>query len=280
MSTAIELRTHAMALSPAMARARHSGRKRVTRRIVGPANTLVDGRGISAARWSALQLDLAKAFADLGPSPAGNPGPYLKATSRADPRENIMHRLYPRIMPGDRIRWKETWQITAWDHEDRYLALAYPSTPSAPRRSITLDDDIDPDGDIYERYWEQCSTDMHKAGIPSDANGDFIIPEGSPIPTRKRPGRFMPSWAARYVDPVTDVRLERITDITQEQCIAEGVMGLAPADLGGDPAQWPPHGSSPITIFQALWESINGPGSFSPNVWVWVIQFDHAPLQA
>jgi len=72
------------------------GRKTQTRRVLSPINTLIDGRAPKKGEWE--QLDLAHAWIDPSPSPAGNPGPYFKV-------DNIVtgtgHRLYPRAQPGD-----------------------------------------------------------------------------------------------------------------------------------------------------------------------------------
>lgn len=94
---------HGLMLSDPMVVARHEGRKTQTRRLIGPANTYVDGRRMAPKRWNELAYDLAHAWVDPGPSPAGNPGPYLKA----ERKDTMMSRLYPIYQPGDRIWWKE-----------------------------------------------------------------------------------------------------------------------------------------------------------------------------
>lgn len=77
---------------------------------INAANSLIDGsRSRYGIPWR--ELDLAGAWIDPGPSPAGNPGPYLKAR-RLDPldlsREHpvgTVHRIYPRragARPGRR----------------------------------------------------------------------------------------------------------------------------------------------------------------------------------
>lgn len=53
-------------------------------------NSLVDGRKVGWREWASLDLD--KAWVDPGPSPAGNPGPYLKVPGPDD----ATHRVYPR----------------------------------------------------------------------------------------------------------------------------------------------------------------------------------------
>lgn len=101
-----------------------------------------------------------------------------------------------------------------------------------------------------------------------------------------RPSIHMPRWASRIDLEVTGVRVERLQDISDDDAHAEGVewnkcptkpdpeylkrfemaqrMGMAT------------HYSALIDYvggFRALWESINGPGSWDANPWVWVVEF-------
>ncbi len=74
-----------------------------------------------------------------------------------------------------------------------------------------------------------------------------------------RPSIFMPRLASRLTLEVVSVRVERLQDISEEDAIAEGTL----APFGG----W-------VGGYQLLWESINGPGSWDENPWVWVIDFN------
>jgi hypothetical protein len=63
-------------------------------------NSLIDGWTRRGIPWR--ELNLANAWIDPGPSPMGNPGPYLKAC-RMDPDnllcphpDETVHRIYPR----------------------------------------------------------------------------------------------------------------------------------------------------------------------------------------
>jgi hypothetical protein len=76
---------------------------------------------------------------------------------------------------------------------------------------------------------------------------------------------------------VTTVRVERLQDISGEDCMAEGVpMKRSLNDgppLEGD-IWW-----EAKDAYRGLWESINGKGSWTFNPWVWVIEFKqlHGP---
>jgi hypothetical protein len=77
-----------------------------------------------------------------------------------------------------------------------------------------------------------------------------------------RPPMFMPRWASRISLEITGVRVERLQDITVSDAMAEGYDGSIKSPV--DPS---------IEWYSGLWESINGPGSWSANPWVWVIDF-------
>lgn len=99
---------------------------------------------------------------------------------------------------------------------------------------------------------------------------------------RTRVSIHMPRWASRLTLEIEKVRVERLNDISPGDAIAEGieVCGFSSdpgvlsyrdyAQLNYDPFEWY---SSPIDSYRSLWESINGPGSWAANPWVWVIDF-------
>lgn len=82
-----------------------------------------------------------------------------------------------------------------------------------------------------------------------------------------RPPMFMPRWACRILLEITDVRVERLQEITEQQALTEGVASCA-QDLDPDG-----NGYSPGELFSILWSSINGTDSWNANPWVWVVEF-------
>lgn len=93
----------------------------------------------------------------------------------------------------------------------------------------------------------------------------------------KRPAIFMPRAASRLLPDITDVRVERLQDISEDQCIAEGIEGCvsgcqSPYDSDGAPA-CDCMNLSYEESFQGLWSSINGAKSWAANPWVWVVEF-------
>ncbi|MCY1169392.1 hypothetical protein D9M73_94200 [compost metagenome] len=86
---------------------------------------------------------------------------------------------------------------------------------------------------------------------------------------RYRPAMFMPRWASRIDRVVTGVRIERLQDISEADAEAEGV----------DFLRHVPDVDETLTakqLYECLWESINGAGSWDTNPWVWVIEFKGA----
>jgi len=122
------------------------------------------------------------------------------------------------------------------------------------------------------------------------------------IPPIWRPSIHMPKIAARIWLQITDIRVERLQDITDADALAEGIHRESPAAMGFsfleglDDTTLSEHVkaqlneeayyfypckdlrddsyiSKPATSFTSLWASINGWESWNANPWVWVISF-------
>jgi hypothetical protein len=95
-----------------------------------------------------------------------------------------------------------------------------------------------------------------------------------------RPSIFMRPWMSRIRREITDIRIERLQDITEEQAKAEGVTTEPQqGKLNGKPATL-----YPMTHRQAfiwLWDSINGKRrgcAWKDNPWVFAVAFK--PIEA
>lgn len=97
----------------------------------------------------------------------------------------------------------------------------------------------------------------------------------------KRLARFMPRKYSRITLEVVSVRVERLQEISAEDSIAEGIRvekGSGPIE-GQDCYMMTTNSgymrgkAGAIAAYQNLWESINGPGSWNLNPWVWVVEF-------
>lgn len=87
---------------------------------------------------------------------------------------------------------------------------------------------------------------------------------------RWRPGRFMAKSACRLWLDVTDVRGERLTDITPAAAEAEG---FPPGLFHQKTVTSADRGQAAVTWFRQLWDSIYGDGDFAwrNDPWVWAI---------
>jgi hypothetical protein len=148
-----------------------------------------------------------------------------------------------------------------------------------------------------DRLWVRESWKAHslfEGTAPRDLPKSRIFyladPGYSPSGSRGRPGIHMPRWASRLTLTVTDVRVQRLQDISEEDARAEGVeldsldMCLIGRDYESKTESWfyswpgafadaglrycedPAEVS--IHSYRSLWNSINGPGSWDANPWV------------
>ncbi len=92
-----------------------------------------------------------------------------------------------------------------------------------------------------------------------------------------KPSLFMPKEAARIWLKITDIKVERLQDISEDDAKAEGVELIE--HIGNCPMYkhylTPKNGYALDVIhsFETLFRSINGPDSWNLNPWVWVISF-------
>lgn len=97
---------------------------------------------------------------------------------------------------------------------------------------------------------------------------------------RLRAGMHMPRWASRVTLTITDVRVQRLQDISEEDAVAEGVVS-GTSCLNG--AGWFPSlpaltmGALPTAkdAYRVLWDSINADRGFGweANPWVVAVTF-------
>lgn len=100
---------------------------------------------------------------------------------------------------------------------------------------------------------------------------------GSALAGRRRPGMFMMRWMARVVLEITDVRVERLQDISYEDACAEGCgsecdrfEAVANGETWKQTARrlrWPQRS------YELLWNEINGKGAWDANPFVWALTF-------
>lgn len=149
-------------------------------------------------------------------------------------------------------------------------------------------------GDIFwvRETWQQ---DYHW----TQGEGGYVFradnpPKSMMLNEKWKPSIFMPKAACRLFLEVTDVRVERLQDISEADMIAEGIRvpvsekGNAVLRLSGKnpPLHFLPDGAlkdsydGELTQYDflkaewaALWSDINGRESWDANPWVWVYTF-------
>jgi len=154
----------------------------------------------------------------------------------ADPANNAC----PYGRPGDWLWVRETWQ--------------HSNHPLGP-------------------YDKGCTV-FYRADYLNDPLGPDLERSPDGIRRQWRPSIHMPRTASRIALEIMCVRVERLQDISDEDCIAEGV-GLAESAIGVQMTH-PTGESMPRSLYRTVWERLNGPGSWDVNPWVWVVKFRRA----
>lgn len=96
--------------------------------------------------------------------------------------------------------------------------------------------------------------------------GDRYVWGVGDSPCRWRPSIHMPRWASRIDLEVTEVRVQRLLEIAEEDAQAEGAPAIPRMD-GSDPRYY-------CQSFAALWDSLAPAGQeWADNPWVWAVSF-------
>mgnify|MGYP001116716775 CR=1 FL=1 len=149
--------------------------------------------------------------------------------------------------PGDYLWVRETWQYAPSD-------LCHCPQPSAP---------------------SPCDDWMNGTGCRS-SRGDVLY-RADPVDSRVtlwRPAIHMPRWASRITLRITDVRVERLNDISEADARAEGITDGGCLNCGeSEPCECGDPMPDARDAYVNLWQSLHGPGSWQENPWVWRIAF-------
>ncbi|WP_272671775.1 hypothetical protein [Providencia sp. PROV123] len=149
-----------------------------------------------------------------------------------------------------------------------------------PRNNLMIDaheffSDCCPLGGVGDRLWVRetfqvgpCteSSFAYKAThCPSD------LEEGWSEVIKWKPSIHMPRSASRITLEITDVRVERLQDISKQDAISEGApRGHHSIDVISKRFGFPDFSRS---WFAQIWMDIYGEDNWAANPWVWVIEF-------
>lgn len=104
---------------------------------------------------------------------------------------------------------------------------------------------------------------LYRANYPKHVPSHYEnVPPAEEI--RWTPSIHMPRWASRILLEIIDVRVERLSSISEEDAGKEGYPA-DPSPFGGHMDKW--------LWFRQLWDGIYPEQSFKHNPWVWVIEF-------
>ena len=191
---------------------------------------------------------------------------------------------------GDILYVRETWRVGAWDIFNQMIAFDYKDGTCGELTYIH-------DQELFERLVNQSREDARKAKC--DYNGvDFVWEKGK-SPCRWHPSIHMPKEAARIWLKVTDVRVERLQEITESGAKAEGIRGYTKdgnlykyavtddwwIDYHNKHKEivtgtwWQDMPRTAKDAFSYLWNSTIKKSDFdlygwNANPWVWVIEFE------
>lgn len=144
----------------------------------------------------------------------------------------------PYGQPGDRLWVRET-TMADYDTHDGVVLSRY----AADKEPVL--------------YWDEDD------GEPIQAVSHWDYPRDS------RPSIHMKRSSCRLLLEITDVRVERLQDISYEQARAEGVRNDPDIENGKVEGCI----LTSKALFENLWCSINGDESWFANPWVWVVEF-------
>jgi hypothetical protein len=155
----------------------------------------------------------------------------------------------PYGVPGDRL-----WVRSAWWH--------YAPPPSNPKN---------------EKAWDEATREVR---WPAGESTPDCEPDTAMHGWKRRPSIFMPRWASRLTLEVTEVRVERLQSIREEDAKAEGAIwhdggGIGHSGYRHDPAHGVVWGTARES-FACLWDRINGkkPGcDWAADPWAWCLTF-------
>lgn len=169
----------------------------------------------------------------------------------------------PPCKPGDILYVRETWNICSMFIEGNKVTFIYKADESEKKsaRTVSVTDAV------FDKFGEKMAEDS---------------PEW-------RPSIHMPKEAARIWLKVTDVRVERLQDISDDDCMKEGIRAWTkdgklykyyPADEEGDypNCAWSECPRTPKEAMEKVWNSTIKKSDlprygWDANPWVWVIEF-------
>ncbi|EIY5012571.1 hypothetical protein ML039_002866 [Klebsiella quasipneumoniae] len=176
---------------------------------------------------------------------------------------------------GDRIWVRETWGVVSHAFNDDGLMIDW-----VPDRPTTAIHEMPFGNGYYSGYAIYA------------ADGDFTWGDDDGYEDGRscwKPSIHMPRAASRILLEITNVRVERLNAISEEDAIKEGMQGvICPCCKGDSEYSTSQYDAETLAVvdeipcracesnrskFFTLWDSIYGYGQHCIGEWVWVIEF-------
>ncbi|MCY0441057.1 hypothetical protein [Klebsiella pneumoniae] len=229
------MKERGMIFNGEMVRALMSGRKTQTRRPI---------------KWKQTR------FTEIGEREDGSKWPWSEDAEHAC---DFWHPC-PFGAVGDRIWVRETWGVVSHAFSDDGLMIDW-----VPDRPTTAIHEM-PFGNGYYSGYAIYAVD-----------GDFTWGDDDGYEDGRscwKPSIHMPRAASRILLEITNVRVERLNAISEEDARAEGIIdGGCLNCVEPEPCGCANPEPDATDAFAYLWQSIYGQENWNANPWVWVIEF-------
>lgn len=181
---------------------------------------------------------------------------------------------------GDRLWVQEEWRIGAWNHDTQRFAIDYKASPdliNTPWLRTSEDDLVNQE--CFYKFWSETVDELNKKGFKTYEDGHYYWPAGQ-APLEWRAAASMPRWASRLLLETTDIHIERVQDISEDDALASGLL-IQNCKYGSqyflNPASRMPtnvfHRDEWRSAFSVYWDSIHSKDTWHRNDWVWVDKF-------
>ena len=198
-----------------------------------------------------------------------------RSTSEDRQTQSILAKIkcpYGKI--GDRLWVREAYTVTGWNCDDGSVYIKY----LADGHEQYFDNETDEMECAIDSLVASVCKELDKRKVPmlNDEAYDCSLDENKP---RNRSPMFMPRFASRLLLEITDIRVERLNDISEADCEKEGFRFYPLSRICFKPCSTKHpsgHGSNNYkSIFGEYWDTLNAKKGYqwSSNPWVWVVEF-------
>lgn len=186
----------------------------------------------------------------------------------SDPSNN----LCPYGTKGDILYVRESWKPLGWSSDDDpELHIQYKADQIAQAFYASED--------VCEKIDLSIHAECAKKGVKIDGDGKYLTDDD---PISWRPSIHLPKELSRIWLKVSEVRIERLQDVTNQDSLAEGIDFVERRGSAWYKDYLFTHLEGiqdcfnyllPKNSFRSLWMKIHGRDSWRENPWVWVIEY-------